>query len=57
MWIGADLTGRREPVGADLIRTPMTDQPDEVAGFEVICSTTLADVLDREQVMDGIRPL
>ena len=31
----------------------MTDRPDEDAGFVVICPTTLADVLDREQVMDG----
>ncbi len=36
----------------------MSDQPDEGAGFEAISPTTLADVLDREQVMDGgIRPL
>jgi regulator of RNase E activity RraA len=36
----------------------MSDQPDENAGFEAISPTTLADVLDREQVMDGgIRPL
>jgi 4-hydroxy-4-methyl-2-oxoglutarate aldolase len=36
----------------------MSEQLDEDAGFEAISPTTLADVLDREQVMDGgIRPL